>query len=113
MKDLAYYKGAKIQLQDSLRQAKNKDYRAELSKAIRFIVRRIEQIERRVLVTAVLLAVLVMLSGCSGGGSVSFGVGGSIHNPSHDRLPEIIRETPIIKTTTEKSWGLSKYWSEK
>lgn len=49
---------------------------------------------------------LLFLAGCSGGVSFSAGAGGSIHNPNHKRLPEVIRETPIISTSTSRAYAL-------
>lgn len=49
---------------------------------------------------------LLFIGGCSFGASLSTGVGGSIHNPNHKRLPEVIRETPIISTSTSRAYAL-------
>lgn len=49
MRNLAYYKGAKIQLRQAFRSANVPEYKYELAKAVRFVARRIELIERRVL----------------------------------------------------------------
>ena len=50
MRNLAFYKGAEVRLRQSYRQAKTPEYKLELAKAIHYIARKIEQIERQVLV---------------------------------------------------------------
>ena len=56
-------------------------------------------------IAVMLVAIVVMASGCSGGVSISAGAGGSIYNPDHVDAAEIVKNTPIIETTTRKSWG--------
>ena len=56
------------------------------------------------LLIAVLFAMMIIAAGCSGGVSMSFGAGGSIHDPKHPDLANVVRETPIMETSTGKSW---------
>ncbi len=59
------------------------------------------------LVICLLLAALLLVTmGCSGGASLSVGVGGSIHNPNHPDLAAIVRETPTISTTTSRAYAM-------
>ena len=50
MRNLAQYKGLLMNCRQAHRQTKNPEYREELRKTAQFAVRRIEQIERRVLI---------------------------------------------------------------
>ena len=50
MRTLSNYKGLLVNLRQAYRQTTNPEYKEELRKAAQFAVRRIEQIERRVLI---------------------------------------------------------------
>ena len=51
---------------------------------------------------------LMLLAGCSGGIGVSLGAGGSVHNPNHKDLANVVKNTPIVATSTGKSFALPK-----
>ena len=56
--------------------------------------------------------VVCFISGCSGGASLSISAGGSLHDPKHPDLANVVRATPTIDTATSRSWELPKLRSK-
>ena len=50
-------------------------------------------------------ACMVMAGGCSGFGSITLAGGGTFYDTKHPDAAEIVKNTPIIATTTKKSWN--------
>ncbi len=53
-------------------------------------------------------ACMFAASGCAGGGSLSLGVGGGFYDTKHPEAAEIVKNMPIVETTTRKSWALPR-----
>lgn len=102
-KTLAELKGKSVQLRDKIEGGKGtlQDVlsRNEVGKAI-------WGIEKWLLRKLAVCLLLLLLGGCSGGGSVALSVGGSIHDPKHPDLANIVEATPIMSTSATKQFSL-------
>ena len=90
-------KGHLVDGRNATKQAREHLHR--MARATEWIARKVRKAEMGILMA--LLAVMAV-GGCSGGISVS--AGGSIHDPKHPDLANIVEATPIL--TTRKDFAL-------
>lgn len=101
MRNAKYYERARKLAKKLADEAVDAPTRKLWANVCNFADRRLAQLLRP---STLILALLC--GGCSGGFSASIGAGGSIHNPNHPDLAAVVRETPIISTSTGKSYQL-------